>query len=56
MLDPKALKQFEARTNSAFAARSYLTNHAHRVQLFTQRIPLRARPAQSDQFDQWTLY
>jgi prepilin-type N-terminal cleavage/methylation domain-containing protein len=56
MLDPKALKQFEARTNLTFAARSYLTNHAHRVQLFSQRISLRARPAQFDQFDQWTLY
>jgi hypothetical protein len=53
VLDPKAVKQWEARPN-ALAARSYLTNQAHRVHVFSQRIPLRTHRQTFDEFfDQW---
>jgi type II secretory pathway pseudopilin PulG len=52
ILDPKALKQFEARPN-ALTARSYLTNQAYRVHVFSQRIALRTHRQTFEEFDQW---
>jgi len=54
ILDPKAVTQFEARP-TALGARSYLTNQAHRVHLFSQRIALRARRPGAEQFDLWPI-
>ena len=50
VLDPKAVEQFRARSANPASARNYLTNQAHRVHLFNQRIPIRTRHAEVDLF------
>jgi prepilin-type N-terminal cleavage/methylation domain-containing protein len=49
ILDPKAMTQLASKSNPV-VARDFLIGQAHRVQLFTQRIPVRARHAQFDLF------
>jgi prepilin-type N-terminal cleavage/methylation domain-containing protein len=49
MLDPKGVTQFEART-AVNSARSFLADHAYRVHLFTQRIPVRSHGSQFELF------
>ena len=49
ILDPKGVTQFNARTAPANAW-TYLEGQAHRVQLFTRRIPIRAHRSEFELF------
>ncbi len=50
ILDPKAMKQFQAREDNAIRAQQYLTNQGYRTHLFHQRVEIRSRREEFDLF------
>lgn len=50
IIEPKAIKQFEARARVIRQARTYLEGQAYRTHLFKQRIPIRAHRSEYDLF------
>jgi prepilin-type N-terminal cleavage/methylation domain-containing protein len=50
ILDPKAMKQFQAREYDSAKAQDYLTNQGYRTHLFHQRVEIRSRREEFDLF------